>query len=103
MVNMAGCSKEAMDVEPAIALSVRHTDMRPVKLFEAEFIELGITLAGHTIATPLFGDIFKNKNKDKEPIILWSGTDPDSKINCHFWSKDDSKWKIPIFQHLSRV
>eukprot|EP00957_Ditylum_brightwellii_P211334 15366058-Ditylum_brightwellii.AAC.1 len=58
---------------------------------EPTFIELNSTLEGHTIATLICGGIFKDKNQDKVLIIPWSGTDPDSKINCYSWSKDESK------------
>eukprot|EP00957_Ditylum_brightwellii_P103291 7872358-Ditylum_brightwellii.AAC.1 len=77
--------------------------MTPVKLFEAEFVKLDVTSAGHMIATLLCEGIFKDKNQDKEPIIPWSCTNLDSKINCYSWPKDDSKWKIPRSQHLPGV
>eukprot|EP00957_Ditylum_brightwellii_P039905 3021174-Ditylum_brightwellii.AAC.1 len=72
-------------------LSTMRTGITLVQLFESEFIKLDSTVAGHTIATPICRGIFKDKNQDKEPIIPWSGTDPDSKVNCYSWSEDDSK------------
>eukprot|EP00957_Ditylum_brightwellii_P100061 7625483-Ditylum_brightwellii.AAC.1 len=53
-------------------LSAIHTGITHVQLFESEFIKFDITLAGHTIDSPIYGGIFKNKNWDKELIISWS-------------------------------
>eukprot|EP00957_Ditylum_brightwellii_P130723 9972923-Ditylum_brightwellii.AAC.1 len=93
-----------VDLNQLLALlSTRCTYPTPVKLFEAEFVKLDVTLAGHTIAMLLCGGIFKDKNQDKELIIPWCGTDPDSKINCYSWSKDDSKLKMSKSQHLPGV
>eukprot|EP00957_Ditylum_brightwellii_P161343 12284962-Ditylum_brightwellii.AAC.1 len=80
-----------------------HTSITLVELCQSEFIELDSTLADHTIATQICGGIFKDENQEKELIIPWSGTDPDSKVNYYSWSKDDSKWQIPISQHLLGV
>ena len=38
---------------------------------------------------PIFGGLFKD-SEDK--IILWSGTDPDSTVNCFTWKADLSTW-----------
>eukprot|EP00957_Ditylum_brightwellii_P036567 2770617-Ditylum_brightwellii.AAC.1 len=80
-----------------------HTGVTPVQLFKSEFIKLDGTLAGHTIATSVCGGIFRDENQDNKPIIPWSGTDPDSKVNYHSWFKDDSKLQIPRYQHLPKV
>ena len=84
-------------------LSTMHTGITPFELFESEFVKLDGALAGQAINMPICGGIFKDKNQDKTLIIPWSGTDPDSKINCYSWSKDERKWQIPISQHLSEV
>eukprot|EP00957_Ditylum_brightwellii_P177075 13489235-Ditylum_brightwellii.AAC.1 len=84
-------------------LSAMCTGVTLVQLFESKFIELDSALAGHTIATPFCGGIFKDKNQDKELIIFWSSSDPDSKVNCFSWSKDDSKLQIPRSQYLPGV
>eukprot|EP00957_Ditylum_brightwellii_P088702 6754937-Ditylum_brightwellii.AAC.1 len=81
------------------ALSSRCTmttvpDMTLVKLVE-ECVGLDITLAGHTIVTPLCRGIFKDNTQDKQLIILWSGTNPDRQINYFSWSEDESKWQVP--------
>eukprot|EP00957_Ditylum_brightwellii_P103909 7916829-Ditylum_brightwellii.AAC.1 len=80
---------------PCVILSAMRTGMTLIKLFESKLVKLDDTLAGHTIATLICGGIFKDENQDKALIIPWSSTDPDSKINCYFWPKDDSKWQIP--------
>eukprot|EP00957_Ditylum_brightwellii_P071708 5451294-Ditylum_brightwellii.AAC.1 len=54
-----------------------------VELFESDFIEFDVAIAGHTIALLICEGIFKDKKQDKAPIIPLSGTDPDSKINCY--------------------
>eukprot|EP00957_Ditylum_brightwellii_P166778 12694663-Ditylum_brightwellii.AAC.1 len=59
-------------------------DVTPVKLFEMEFAKLDVILAGHKIVTLLCGGIFKDKTKDNQLIIPWSGTDLDRQINCFF-------------------
>eukprot|EP00957_Ditylum_brightwellii_P000635 49313-Ditylum_brightwellii.AAC.1 len=84
-------------------ISVMCTGITPAQLFDSDSIKLDSALLGHTIATQICGGIFKDKNQDKEPIIPWSGTDPDSKVNCYSWSEDDSKWQIPRSQHLPGV
>eukprot|EP00957_Ditylum_brightwellii_P074517 5661700-Ditylum_brightwellii.AAC.1 len=65
-----------------------------------QFFDLDAALAGHIIATPICRGILKGENQDKTLIIPWSDMDPDSKINCFPWSEDESKWQIPISQHL---
>eukprot|EP00957_Ditylum_brightwellii_P135975 10369784-Ditylum_brightwellii.AAC.1 len=86
----------------ALRLSTRPSRPELGTLFN-DFVDLDAKIAGHTIAMPIFGGIFKDKNQDKELIIPWSGTDPDSTINGFSWFKDDSKWKIPRNQHFPRA
>ena len=38
---------------------------------------------------PMFGGLFKD-SEDK--LIPWSGTDPDSNINCYSWDTSLEKW-----------
>eukprot|EP00957_Ditylum_brightwellii_P132584 10110962-Ditylum_brightwellii.AAC.1 len=72
-------------------LRAKYTGLALVVLF-TNSVDLDTALAGHIVAMLIHRGIFKYKNQDKAPIIPWSGTDPDSKINCFSWPKDDSKW-----------
>eukprot|EP00957_Ditylum_brightwellii_P129582 9883860-Ditylum_brightwellii.AAC.1 len=46
------------------------------------FVELDTKLAQTTVIGLLKGGILKDESHDKEPITPWSGTDPNSNINC---------------------
>ena len=37
--------------------------------------------------------------KEEKDIIPWSGTDPDAKMNCFTWSKDNNDWIVPEDQY----
>ena len=32
--------------------------------------------------------------KEEKDIVPWSGTDPDAKMNCFAWSKEDNDWIV---------
>ena len=40
---------------------------------------------------PQCGGLYK---EDHGSIIPWSGTDPDAKMNCFTWSKEDNDWIV---------
>eukprot|EP00957_Ditylum_brightwellii_P190655 14513858-Ditylum_brightwellii.AAC.1 len=56
-------------------------NVTPVELFETKFVKLDVALAGHTIVTLICRGIFKDMTHENQPIIPWSGTDPDRQIN----------------------
>ena len=43
------------------------------------------------IDSPLCGGLYK---EDDNSLVPWSGTDPDSKMNCFTWSKEDNDWIV---------
>ena len=51
--------------------------------------------SGDDIDLPLYGGLYK---EDKD-IVPWSGTDPDAKMNCFTWSKEDNDWIVPGDQY----
>ena len=51
--------------------------------------------SGDDIDSPLCGGLYK---EDKD-IVTWSGTDPDYKINCFTWSKEDNDWIVSGHQY----
>ena len=48
---------------------------------------------GEYIYSPLCGGLYKEEH---ESLVPWSGTDPDSKMNCFTWSKEDNDWIFPV-------
>ena len=46
---------------------------------------------------PLCGGLYK---EDCGYIVPWSGTDPDAKLKCFTWSKEENYW---IFQVISTI
>ena len=42
------------------------------------------------IDSPLCGGLYK----EDTDIVPWSGTDPDAKMNCFTWSKEDNDWIV---------
>ena len=45
---------------------------------------------------PQCGGLYKEYHR---PIIPWSGTDPDVKMNCITWSKEDNDYIVPERQY----
>ena len=45
--------------------------------------------------SPLCGGLYK----EEKDIVPWSGTDPDAKMNCFTWSKEDNDWNVPVHQY----
>ena len=48
------------------------------------------------IYSPLCGGLYKEEDNS---LVTWSGTDPDAKMNCFNWSKDDNDWIVPEDQY----
>ena len=44
------------------------------------------------VDNPLCGVLYKELHAS---LVPWSGTDPDAKINCFTWSKEDNYWILP--------
>ena len=44
----------------------------------------------------LCGGLYKEED---ESLVLWSGTNPDAKMNCFTWSKKDNYWIVPGDQY----
>ena len=40
---------------------------------------------------PLCGGLYK---EEEGYLVPWSGTDPDAKMNCFTWSKEDNDWIV---------
>ena len=51
--------------------------------------------SGDDIYSPLCGGLYK----EEKDIVPWSGTDPDAKMNCFTWSKEDNDWIVPVYQY----
>ena len=51
--------------------------------------------SGDDIDLPLCGVLYK----EEKDIVPWSGTDPDSKMNCCTWSKENNCWIVPEDQY----
>ena len=47
---------------------------------------------GENIYSPLCGVSYKEED---DSLVPWSGTDPDAKMNCFTWSKDNNDWIVP--------
>ena len=37
--------------------------------------------------------------EEDDYLVLWSGTDPDAKMNCFTWSKENNNWIVPGYQY----
>ena len=48
--------------------------------------------SGDDIDSPLCGGLYK---EEEDPLVPWSGTDPDAKMNCFTWSKVNNDWIVP--------
>ena len=46
--------------------------------------------SGYDIDLLLCGGLYK----EETDIVPWSGTDPDAKMNCFTWSKEDNDWIV---------
>ena len=53
--------------------------------------------SGDDIDSPLCGGLYK---EEKDSLVSWSGTDPDAKMNCFTFSKENNDW---IFQKTNRM
>ena len=51
---------------------------------------------GDNIDSPLCGGLY---NEEENSLVPWSGTDPDAKINCFTWSKEENDWIAPRDQY----
>ena len=48
------------------------------------------------ICNPLCGGLYKEEDNY---LVTWSVTDPDTKMNCFTWSKEDNDWIFPGDQY----
>ena len=46
-----------------------------------------VEISGDNLDSPLCGGLYK---EEENSLFPWSGTDPDAKINCFTWSKEDN-------------
>eukprot|EP00957_Ditylum_brightwellii_P148244 11287408-Ditylum_brightwellii.AAC.1 len=72
--------KAQFTAECTIHCTTTVPDAQPVKNFETEFVELDITLAGHTIVALLCKGISKDEIQHKQPIIPLSSKSRDCAI-----------------------
>ena len=47
---------------------------------------------GDDIDSPLCGGLY---NEEEDSLVTWSETDPDAKMNCFTWSKEENYWIVP--------
>ena len=52
--------------------------------------------SGENINSPLCGGLYKEED---DSLVSWSGEDPDAKMNCFTWSKEDNGWIVPEDQY----
>ena len=52
--------------------------------------------SGDNIYSPLCGGLYKEEGGS---LVYWSGTDPDAKMNCFTWSKENDDWIVPEDQY----
>ena len=52
--------------------------------------------SGDNIYSPLYGGLYKEEG---DSLVYWSGTDPDAKMNCFTWSKENDDWIVPEDQY----
>ena len=48
--------------------------------------------SGDNIYSPLCGGLYKEEDNY---LVPWSGTDPDAKMNCFTWSKENNDCIVP--------
>ena len=48
------------------------------------------------IYSPLCGGLYK---EEEYFLVPWSETDPDAKMNCFTWYKDNNDWIVPRYQY----
>ena len=51
---------------------------------------------GDDIDSPLCGGLYK---EEEDSLVNCSGTDPDSKMNCYTWSKENNDWIVLEYQY----
>ena len=51
---------------------------------------------GYNIDSPLCGGLYKEEEND---LVSWSVTDPDDKMNCLTWYKENNDWIFPRDQY----
>ena len=52
--------------------------------------------SGNNSVSPLCGGLYK---EEEDSLFPWSGTDPDAKMNCFNWSKENNDWIVPEDQY----
>ena len=52
--------------------------------------------SGDNIDSPLCGGLYKEED---DSLVLYSGIDPDAKMNCFTWSKEKNYWIVPGDQY----
>ena len=78
----ARISNQAQEVETSTMVVVKWSDK--------------VEGSGDDIYSPLCGGLYK---EEEDSLVLWSGIDPDSKMNCFTWSKDNNDWILPDDQY----
>ena len=51
---------------------------------------------GDNIYSPLCG---RSYQEEDDSLVPWSVTDPDAKMNCFTWSKENNDWIVPGDQY----
>ena len=51
---------------------------------------------GKNINSPLCSGLYREED---DSLVPWSGTDPDAKMNCFTWSKENNDWIFPEEQY----
>ena len=52
--------------------------------------------SGDNIDSPMCGGLYK---EEEDSLVPWSVTDPDAKMNCFTWSKENNDWIVPEDQY----
>ena len=52
--------------------------------------------SGDNIYSPLYGVLYQ---EEKNSLVTWSVTDPDAKMNCFTWSKENNDWIVTEDQY----
>ena len=47
----------------------------------------------------IYSSLCSGLYKEEKDTVPWSGTDPDAKMNCFTWSKEDNDWIVPLHQY----
>ena len=56
--------------------------------------------SGENIDAPLCRGLYKEEDNS---LVPWSGTDPDARMNCFTWYKEDNDWIVPGDQYNEKL